>query len=259
MTKKKLSHDQKRKQRLQKRAAQSGGAARQTDPLDALRLATEKAIHQAFLTADQRLLDADVVAALNRLTVDVQKGLLAVEVEAGQPAPPPDRLVNSVKQRWAEANALAALPRLRAAQGLQEMVQHVAAIRAPGESQSYLRFLQGTMQSLGAGPGAPAESQPEMPARPNDWSADERRLLDLGLAWLRASAMPTWEDFRAEAVRMTDGGQAQAVANVCQTLYGQAQAEPVERILRPLLDAAHARISDGLAENNPPISIAQSP
>lgn len=264
MAKKKLSRDQKRKQKLGKRLRPSGaGSSRQAVLVEAFTQDTERVINDTFLSYGRGMGDADVLAALNQLVVDVQKRNLAKENVGEEPASAKTALIWNLKQHWTDERTLEPIPSLVAAQTLQSLAQHVESIMAPGESHSYLRFLQGVMQSAGSSPDAlgtrvdllsqgPLELPPEraddviVGDQPlgGDWTEDERRLLDLGLQWIRNSTESTWTPLRDEAMRMTESGHAQEVANVCQYVYGLTQAGPVEMALRPVLDAAHQKLAE---------------
>ena len=233
MAKKKLSRDQKRKHKLQKRSAPS--AAPKQSPADAFMRDTERIIHETFLSFGRAMRDADALAAVNQLVVDVQQGNVARDNQNAESPLAKGALVWNIKQHWADTHALGHLPTLVAAQVLQALAQRIDGIKSVGESHSYLRFLQGTQETA-------ALAATEPPTN-GDWSPDEARLLAAGLTWLRASSEETWTPFRDEATRMTNGDQAQAVANVCQYLYGLVQAEPVELALRPLLHAAHQKLA----------------
>jgi hypothetical protein len=250
MAKKKLSRDQKRKKILQKRSHGAPANARQ-NVAEKLLHDTERIINETFISFGRQMYDSDVLQAVNQLVVDVQKGNVSKADASAESANAKGALVWNIKQRWAETHALDAMPRLVSAQALQSLAQRVDGIRAPGESQSYLRFVQGTQQTAilaapqGQTEGAAAEST-MLPA--GDWSDDEARLLKLGLAWLRGSNEETWKPFAAEGERMNAEGQVYAVASVCQYLYGLTQADPVEAALRPLLNAAHEKMSDDETE-----------
>ncbi len=241
MAKKKLSRDQKRKQKLQKRA-HSGGEARQPDVSEEFMRDTERIIHETFMSFRRGMFDADVRAALNQLIVDVQQGMVSMEHASAESPNAKGALVWNIKQHWSDKRTLDPLPRLVAAQALQALAQKVDGIEAPGESQSYLRFLQGTMDGAAA---LVVKLDTEATTPNGAWAEDEARLLELGKAWLRDSNAETWRPFHDETIRMTEGGQARAVANVCQYLYGLVQAQPVEMALHPVLDAAHQKLGGG--------------
>ncbi len=245
MAKKKLSRDQKRKQKLQKRAHANLGATRQ-DPTERLVTDTERVIHETFITYGRQMYDADVLEAVNQLVVDVQRGTSAKIDAAVEPANATSTLIRNIKQRWSDTKALDSMPSLVAAQAMQALAKRIDGIRAPGESHSYLRFLQGTQQkAVLAAPVGAEGSEPGSTAMlpAGDWSPDEARLLPLGLTWLRSSSEATWGPFQTEATRMNEEGQPRAVANVSQYLYGLVQADPVEKALRPLLDASHNKVT----------------
>jgi hypothetical protein len=238
MAKKKLSRDQKRKQKLEKRS-RPGGAAQQQTVAERFTHDTERVIHESFLAYGRDMRDADVRDALKQLVVDVQQGKISKENASAEIPDAKGVLIWNIKQHWSETRTLASIKSLLAAQALMALAQHIESIEAPGASQSYLRFLEGSQDGVRA---LATEHAPAGVPRPGDWSADESPLLDLGLAWLRASSETTWDPFHAEATRMIEAGQAQAAANVCQYLYGTMQAEPVELALRPLLDTAHEKL-----------------
>jgi hypothetical protein len=244
MAKKKLSHDQKRKKQLQKRSHGAPANARQ-NAAEKLVVDTERVINETFVSFGRQMRDADVLEAVNQLVVDVQQGNISKAGASSESPTAKGALVWNIKQRWAESRVLDAMPRLVAAQAIQAMAQRIDGIRSPGESQSYLRFVQGTQQTAVlaepvSSPDGESAKSDALPA--GDWSADEARLLRIGLTWLRSSNEQTWTPFQTEAEWMNGEGQVYAVAGVCQYLYGLVQADPVEKALRPLLNAAHAKM-----------------
>jgi hypothetical protein len=262
MAKKKLSRDQKRKQKLQKRPHASSSAVRQSAS-EKLVDDTERIIYETFMSYGRAMRDADVLEAVNQLVVDIQQGDVSKQDASLESPNAKGALVWNIKQRWTETHALETMPHLVAAQSLQALAQRVDGIMAPGESHSFLRFLQGSKQTAvlaALGPAAQpaggetgeaaasAESAALVPHIPaphvpdGDWSDDEAPLLASGLAWLRGSSEASWEPFRAEAARLTENGLAQEVANVSQYLYGLVRADAVEAALRPVLNVAHAKL-----------------
>jgi len=228
---KKLSRDQKRKHKLDKRAHL--GAARTGAQVEFLTRATEQVIHETFMSYGTGMRDADAREAVRQLVVDVQQGLTTQESATAEKADAKGALIWNIKQSWSEKHTLANLPSLLSAQGLQYLARRIDDISASGESHSYLRFLQGAQDGAKA---LVAEIED------GHWSADEDALRKLGLAWLKTSNAETWSAFAGAAEAATAGGQARAVANVCQYLYGAVQQAPVEQALRPVLDAAHAKL-----------------
>jgi hypothetical protein len=337
MAKKKLSRDQKRKQKLQKRPHAAGGAVRQS-VAEKLVHDTERIVYETFISYGRSMHDEDVLEAVNQLVVDVQRGEVSKQDASLESPNAKGALVWNIKQRWAETRVLESMPHLVAAQAIQALAQRIDGIMAPGESHSYLRFLQGSEQTAvlaspagrssspfgvggetaglspagrilagrDEGPASPtaaalghegidcgtvqtdpvpqasptdalsargtgragsrepaatkqsapvetgagaetaqtegpaAEPGPQPPS--GDWSESETPLLEAGLAWLRASSEESWEPFLSEAARLTENGHAQEVANVSQYLYGLVRADAVEAALRPVLNAAHARL-----------------
>ena len=258
MAKKKLSRDQKRKQKLQKRPHAPAGVERQ-NAAEKLIHDSERIIYETFISYGRSMLDKDVLEAVNQLVVDIQHGDITKQDASLESPNAKGALVWNIKQRWTETRALETMPHLVAAQAMQALAQRVDGIMAPGESHSYLRFLQGAEQTavLAAPdavphPGTPgaegtetagapaAKAEPQLPN--GDWSLAETPLLAAGLAWLRGSSESTWQPFQAEAARLTASGHAQAVANVSQYLYGLVRADAVETALRPVLNVAHTAL-----------------
>lgn len=258
MVKKKLSRDQKRKHKLQKRPHASAGVERQ-NAAEKLLHDSERIIYETFISYGRSMLDEDVLDAVNQLVVDIQHGDITKQDASLESPNAKGALVWNIKQRWTEARALETMPHLVAAQAMQALAQRVKGIMAPGESHSYLRFLQGSEQTAvlaapagvpheGTGAAGAPEPQAETQLPNGDWSGEEAPLLAAGLAWLRGSSEATWQSFQAEAARLTESGHAQAAANVSQYLYGLVRADAVEAALRPLLDAAHAKLGAKPAE-----------
>jgi hypothetical protein len=239
MAKKKLSRDQKRKQKLAKRDPKESMRAQRQTHMHTFRNETERVIHDTFLHSSFRTYDADAREAVKQLMMAAQKGDAALSDVA--PTTAVELLAQSVKQHWAEKKSLEKLPLFNAGQTLQALVTHIESIMAQGESQSYLRYLQGTTKGAAALVEGEPTHEPTSPL-PNDWSPAEDALRKLGLAWLRNSNAETWNAFQAEATKITEGGDGRAVAHICQYLYGLMQQDPVEQALRSVLDAAHQQI-----------------
>ena len=264
MAKKKLSRDQKRKQKLQKRPHAPAGVERQ-NAAEKLIHDSERIIYETFISYGRSMLDKDVLEAVNQLVVDIQHGDITKQDASLESPNAKGALVWNIKQRWTETRALETMPHLVAAQAMQALAQRVDGIMAPGESHSYLRFLQGSEQTAvlaapiavpnegtTATEGIEAAGAPESKAEPQlpngDWSGEEAPLLAAGLTWLRGSNEATWQLFQIGAAHLTASGHAQAVANVSQYLYGLVRVDAVEAALRPVLDAAHAKLGMEPAE-----------
>lgn len=245
MAKKKLSRDQKRKQKLAKRDPKEGQRAQRQQQMATFRAETEQAIHDTFLQGPLRILDADAVAAVGQLMTAAQQSDLADS--SAEPANAQALLVQNAKRQWREQGSLEKLLPLLAAQTMQSLSTHIESITTKGESQSYLRYLQGTLKGVAAlVEGETAD------VGANAWSASEEGLRKLGLGWLRQSNEETWGVFQAEAKRLVEAGEGYVVAHVCQYLYGLIQQAPVEQALRPLLDAAHRQIEKQLDKQAAP-------
>lgn len=243
MAKKKLSRDQKRKQKLAKRDPGEGMRAQRQTQMNAFRAETEDVIYDTFIQGAFRMFDADARELAKQLVSVAQSGNLAVDESAQTNAQ--TLLLHNVKQHWAAQQSLAKLPPLAAAQTMQSLVTHIESITMQGDSQAYLRYLQGTLKgALALVEGEPVQA-PE--PKPNDWSSTEDSLRKLGLAWLRNSNEETWQAFHGEATRVIEGGDGRAASHVCQYLYGLIQQDPVEQALRPVLDAAHRQIERQLS------------
>ncbi|MBI5876061.1 MAG: hypothetical protein HZB53_00300 [Chloroflexi bacterium] len=233
MAKKKLSRDQKRKHKLEKRS--HIGAARQGAQVEFLTKETEQVIHETFMSYGTAMLDADAHDAVRQLVVDVQQGKISQESAGAELPNAKGALIWNIKQAWTEKHTLDHLPSLLAAQGLQYLAHRIDDIAATGSSHSYLRFLQGSQDGVKV-----LVSEIEG----GHWSPEEDALRKLGLAWLKNSNAETWDVFQKAATDDTAGGHARAVANVCQYLYGAVQQAAVEQALRPVLDAAHTKLED---------------
>src|SRR4051794_35654888 len=94
MAKKHLSHDQKRKQKLAKRASHTReesalaytGSKYKTDELTPVFLATETAIHEVAVATEGQLTDRHVQKALERLVLEIRKGPLPPFEDQSKPA-----------------------------------------------------------------------------------------------------------------------------------------------------------------------------
>ena len=75
MAKKKLSRDQKRKQKLQRRPHAATGIERQ-NAAEKLMHDSERIIYETFISYGRSMHDEDVLEALNQLVVDIQHGVI---------------------------------------------------------------------------------------------------------------------------------------------------------------------------------------
>jgi hypothetical protein len=253
---KRLSRDQKRKEKLRKRG-KTGSAA----PLKKYRtekyvmtiMRAEVGIYETFRTTERQLTDRQVRLALRRLIAELRSGPYTpaevrevVEVREGEYE---DLVVWSIKRNW--DNLFATEPRHPNADligCLRTILDSIETWATPGAaSQGYLSYLEGFMQQAGV-------TVEKLPV--SEWDEEEEEetaetyLQELGEDWLSFQDREAWDAFEEEAQAMLRQRQAQEVINVCQYLIGRTNAPWVVEELHPLLQAAYGQL--GVPFGKPP-------
>jgi len=233
MAKKKLSHDQKRKQKLARRASRKGeeqsslaytGNKFKTDALTPVFFATESGIHEVSEMTEGQLTDRHVRAALEKLVLEMRKGPLPSFEEMSKPALDEsqyaDVIIWNIRRHWHESFGTGMHPGRENLIGvLRTLLNSIATWGTPSpQSRGYLKFLEGFLKRAGgAARTLPAD---EGPAERGSQSAEEE-LLAIGRDWC-AGDEEAGEEFRELAEELSDAGQGAKVAEIAQQLIGES-------------------------------------
>lgn len=251
--KKKLSRDQKRRQKLQHRR---GGASRGLQPYRGGKyrskkyvmalMRTEVGIYETYVMTERQLTDRQVEAGLKSLIHELQSGPVqpaeqrdVVDVEPGAET---DLLSWNIRRNWDDL--FATQPRHSDADLagiLRTILDSIETWSTPGpNSRGYLNYLEGFLTKAGV-------KVEKLPVGDEVWEeeeeeTDEEYLLDVGLEWLKTENEDIKREFFEEAKAMLEEGQAEAVINVCQYLIGQTNDRALIEELRPLLQPAYRQL-----------------
>jgi len=233
MSRKKLSRDQKRKQKLASRAkgervqAYRGNKYKSERFVEAL-MQAEVGIYESYVITDRRLTDREVEKSLE---------YLILQLRGEQPEPPAnnprvdlegeseDMIAWRIKEHWAELFAdkprhsnsdLAGI--LRTILGSINVWSRQAA-----EARGYLHYIEGFLGEMGVHVEVqkPAEDHgAEEDADAGEDRSDEEILTELGEAWVASREPMAKKEFIAEAEALLKEGLAGLVIEVCQRLIG---------------------------------------
>jgi hypothetical protein len=248
MSKNRLSHDQKRKAKLKKRAERSPrreslayeGNKYKTAEFVLPLFRTEFGIFTAYVMSDRTMTDASVVAALELLIERLRAGNLPPPPEANERRIPADLddedgIIWHIRDHWQMLAEAGSLPRRADLVGiLRTILNSVEIWHAKGIlSQGYLRYLEGFMKQSGASVQIvdnELEPLPEPAADP---------LLELGRRWIEARDHAAGIEFRQQAGELFDTGGANRVVEVCQQLIGESGGSPYIAELQALSLRGH--------------------
>jgi hypothetical protein len=264
MAKKRLSRAQKRKKKLEKRKsgrrpqslAYHGNKYKGERHIMAL-MRAETGILETYVMSDRELTDRQVEVALTRLIDDLRRAgyqpaehrdMVTVEPESYI-----DLVIWNIRRNWDDL--FHEQPRHSGTELvgiLRTILASLETWSTPSpESRGYLNYIEGFLAQGGVHPrlipiDEGQEKEPESPS-------DEELLLDLGQAWLEADSNWARERFFKKGQAMLDGGQADAIINVCQRLIGHRTEEALIEELRPLLQPAYRQL--GVPYGNSPNSL----
>ncbi|HID87340.1 MAG TPA: hypothetical protein EYP55_08160 [Anaerolineae bacterium] len=256
MPKKRLSRDQKRKQKLRKKRRTGRAGPRKkyrTEKYIMTIMRAEVGIYETFRMTERQLTDGEVRLALRQLIAELRSGPYTpaevrevVEIREGEYE---DLVIWNIKRNWDDL--FATQPRHPNADligCLRTILDSIETWATPGPaSRGYLSYLEGFMGRMGV-------TVERLPL--SEWEEEEEEetaeayLQELGEDWLRFRDREAWQAFEGEARAMLGQRQAQEVINVCQHLIGQVNEPWVIEELRPLLRAAYGQL--GVPFGRPP-------
>jgi hypothetical protein len=232
--KKRVSHDQKRKAKLAKRASRAPlhedlayrGKKYQTEELVPVFFRTEQSIYEAFVMTERRLTDRAVEAAVVSLIRALRAGLLP-------PLPDTDAIhldqlsdeelvTENIRRGWQDRFQTQPRPSVDKLVGvLRTTLGSIDVWKTAGpESGGYLNYLEGFLNKMGVSVEMrPADDEGDEPP-------EEDELLDLGRAWCHDGDLEAAADFRRLAAEWVRTGRAERVAEVCQRLLGESSDNP---------------------------------
>lgn len=250
---KKLSRDQKRKQKLQRRRKgvakgpqpYRGGKYRSKKYIMAL-MRAEVGIYETYVMTERQLTDRQVEAGLKSLIHELRSGSVQTAEERDvvdvEPGAETDLLSWSIRRNWDDL--FTTQPRHSNAELagiLRTILDSIETWSTPGaNSRGYLNYLEGFLTKA----GVKVEKLPigDEPWEEEEEESDEAYLLDLGLEWLETEAAGIKREFFEEAEAMIEEGQAEAVINVCQHLIGRTNDQALIDELRPLMQPAYRKL-----------------
>jgi hypothetical protein len=158
-----LSHDQKRKAKLKKRAARSRnheslaytGQKYKTDEYAPIFLRTEVGIYESYVMCDRKLTDNEVEAAIERLVRQMREGPLpplnetaAVTLTEGGEE---DLVIANIRRNWRIMEEQESLPGPDDLVGVLRTILHSISVwRSQSlHSQGYLHYIEGFLKKLG--------------------------------------------------------------------------------------------------------------
>ncbi|HEV3263679.1 MAG TPA: hypothetical protein VG013_42985 [Gemmataceae bacterium] len=251
MSRKKLSRDQKRKQKLARRAKGEGVQAYHGNKYKSERfvetiMQAEVGIYESYVMTDRVLTDREVEKSLE---------YLVLQLRGEQPAPPADNpkakvegefedmIAWRIKANWAQL--FAEQPRhsnTDLAGVLRTILGSIKVWSRPApDSRGYLHYIEGFLNQAGiqvevenAGDDDGAgEDEEEGAGR-----SDEDILTELGEAWVASREPMAKKEFVAEAEALVKDGQAGLVLEVCHRLIGMANETGMVDELKEIIDKA---------------------
>ncbi len=250
--KKKLSRDQKRKQKLRHRRKGTsqgpqpyrGGKYRGKKYVMAL-MRAEVGIYETYVMTERQLTDRQVEAGLKSLIQELRSGSYqpaeqrdVVDVEPGAET---DLLSWNIRRNWDDL--FATQPRHSNADLvgiLRVILDSIETWSTPAaDSRGYLNYLEGFLTKAGVRvEKVPLDDEP-WEEEEEEEETDEEYLRDMGLEWLETEDVEIKREFFEEAKAMIEEGQAEAVINICQYLIGQTNDQALVNELHPLLQSAY--------------------
>lgn len=239
MAKKHLSHDQKRKAKLARRASKAppvetlaySGNKFKTPEFSPVFLHTETGIYETFVMTDRKLTDADVQAALRELVLRLRQGPLPpleetdrVEVIAGQEK---ELIIRNIRRNWDYMHESGIKVGRESLIGvLRTLLGSIEVWRTPSaQSRGYLHYIEGFLKKAGVSVVEQSADGAPIP------EPEEEQLVALGRPWAETGDPEAAERFRALADRMIRVGEGEKVAEACQRLIGETGEGPAFREL----------------------------
>jgi hypothetical protein len=158
-----LSHDQKRKAKLKKRAARSRnheslaytGQKYKTDEYASIFYRTEVGIYESYVMCDRKLTDNEVEAAIERLVRQMREGPLppltetnAVTLTEGGEE---DLVIENIRRNWRIMEEQQSFPGRDDLVGVLRTILHSISVwRSQSlHSRGYLHYIEGFLKKLG--------------------------------------------------------------------------------------------------------------
>lgn len=258
MAKDRRSKDQKRKEKLakkarDKRAAESlacTGNKFKTDELVPLWMETEIAIYEAYVMTDRNLLDRTVFAALETMIKQMRAGTLppldntnSLTFEEGREE---ELVVANIRRHWEDHFEDNWRPSKTERIGvLRTILGSIETMRSPGpQSQSYMRHISGFLtKQLGVSVEKVTADLEPVPG------PDEDELVLLGRRWADSDDRDAKSDFFELAGELIDSGEPKRVIDAVHQLIGEQEdaSSPAFEELSRL--SQHARQSLATSSN----------
>jgi hypothetical protein len=236
--KKRLSHDQKRKAKLTKRAAKAHpavdlayrGNRYKREDLVPIFFQTEMGVYQAYMMSGKTFTDHTVTAALTRLVQQMQRGELPPLPEGTAEEPieggEEDLIIWNIRHNWHqyfESNPHPGTDQLigilRTTLGSIE----VWTTRSRN-SRGYLSYLKGFLRQGGV-------VFDESGSEAEELSPEEDDLLFMGHEWLDTGNQEAGDRFKKAAEAIIAAGKGEMVAQIAQELIGEYGEVPEFREL----------------------------
>jgi hypothetical protein len=254
MSKKRLSHDQKRKAKLAEKAKRSRqneplayeGRKYKTDELIPVFYRTELGIYEAYVQSDQAITDRTVEAALGKLIQQMRDGTLppleearALNYVAGQEE---ELIIANVRRNWQLLFDTQPHPgRDKLIGVLRTTLNSIKTWSSPSpESRGYIHYIKGFLAKAGA---ALEEDRPEFAPDPDE--DEEVELLIVGRAWCLEGDAGAGDEFQELAESMIRAGQAEAVVEICHRLMAEVNGGPTIPVLSKLSILAQQKLKSG--------------
>ncbi len=226
-----LSRDQKRKDKLKKRAERSRkheslaytGKKYKTDEYAPIFYRTEVGIYESYVMCDRVLTDDEVEAAIERLVTLMHQGPLpplsatgAVTLTEGGEE---ELVIANIRRNWQIMAEESRLPGRDDLIGVLRTILHSIEVwRSQSlHSQSYLRYVEGFMKKLGV---SVRQVAPDLRPTPEP---EEDPLLVLGHAWVAEGNQAAEAEYADQVESLLCAGSAERVIEVCQQLLGETR------------------------------------
>jgi hypothetical protein len=237
MARKRLSHDQKRKAKLAKRArkapplagpsplAYKGNTYKSPEYVPVVH-ATETGIYQAYVMSERQLTDRAVRLALEKMVTQMRAGQLPPFEDTGEvkhvPGEEVDLVIWAIRHNWHHQFEHEPHPGTDVLIGvLRTLLSSVDTWGTPSPtSRGYLNFVEGFLRKT----GVTVEKLDPHTMEPEEEEEDD--LLDLGRDWCETGDAQDRADFLRTAEEMIAAGQGNHVAEVAQRLIGEGLNSP---------------------------------
>lgn len=242
MAKDRRSRDQKRRDKLAKKARGSRkaeslaymGEKFKTDDLIPTWMQTEMGIYEAYVMTDRKLLDQTVVTALETLVKQMRAGTspplsdaTEIHYEVGQEA---ELVIGMIRRRWAQHFETEwRPPRDQRIGVLRTILGSIEKMRTPGpRSQSYMHHIAGFLtKKLGVSVQRVSADMKPLP------EPEEDELVRLGRRWTVEQVQVAKSEFFDLADDLMNDGQSKKVVDACHRLLGEV-SDPASEVVAEL-------------------------